>query len=204
MRKLLIIVLRILGVFLSEKNVFFFKRIKVFIISQTIATWFKKADRVISISPPFIIRGAKYITLGKNFVTKERLRIEAVDSYMGNKYQPNIKIGDNVSFNTDCHIGSIIGVTIGNNVVLASRIFITDHFHGDSSMDSLEIPVAERELFSKGEVKVGNNVWIGEGVVILPGVTIGDNCVIGANSVVNKSFPSNTIIAGVPAKSVIK
>ncbi|MBZ6489051.1 serine O-acetyltransferase [Priestia aryabhattai] len=54
---------------------------------------------------------------------------------------------------------------------------------------------------SKGESPtIGNNVYIGPGVKIFGGITIGDNVSIGANAVVNKSFPDNAIIGGVPAK----
>lgn len=47
---------------------------------------------------------------------------------------------------------------------------------------------------------IGNNVFIGAGANILGNITIGDNCIIGANSVVVKSIPSNSVVAGVPAK----
>lgn len=49
---------------------------------------------------------------------------------------------------------------------------------------------------------IGDDVFIGPGAKIFGGVTIGDNVSIGANAVVNKSFPSDVVIAGVPAKIV--
>lgn len=49
---------------------------------------------------------------------------------------------------------------------------------------------------------IGDNVFIGPGAKIFGGVTIGNNVSIGANAVVNKSFPDNVVIAGVPAKIV--
>lgn len=58
----------------------------------------------------------------------QRLRIEAHDFHNGVKFSPEIIIGDNVSINYDCHIGAINKIVIGNNVLLASKIFITDHF----------------------------------------------------------------------------
>ena len=51
-------------------------------------------------------------------------------------------------------------------------------------------------------VKIGKNCWIGNSVTILPGVELGDNVTVGANSVVTKSFPSNCVIGGCPAKII--
>ena len=51
---------------------------------------------------------------------------------------------------------------------------------------------------------IGDGVWIGPGARVFGNITIGDNVVVGTNSVVNKSFPSNVTIAGVPAKVINK
>jgi len=51
-----------------------------------------------------------------------------------------------------------------------------------------------------GPITVGDNVFFGNGAIILPGVTIGDNCVIGAGAIVTKDIPSNSVVAGIPAK----
>lgn len=49
---------------------------------------------------------------------------------------------------------------------------------------------------------IGDNVYIAAGSRLIGDIKIGNNCIIGANSVVNKSFPDNSIIAGVPAKKL--
>ena len=49
-------------------------------------------------------------------------------------------------------------------------------------------------------IEVGQNCWIGSKVTILDGVTIGAGSIIAAGSLVNKSFPINSIIGGVPGK----
>ena len=151
---------------------------------------------------PFVMLGAKYIKLGDNFCARKRLQIEAHDSHNGIHFSPSIEIGKNVSVNYDVHIAACNKVVIGDGTLLASKVFITDHFHGNTNEEDLKIPPQERKLYSKGEVHIGKNVWIGEGVAIMPGVTIGDNVIIGANSVVTKDVEDNQVVAGNPARRI--
>lgn len=55
---------------------------------------------------------------------------------------------------------------------------------------------------NRGDIVVGNDVWIGYEAVILAGVTIGDGAVIGARAVVTKDVPPYTIVGGVPARLI--
>ena len=55
---------------------------------------------------------------------------------------------------------------------------------------------------NKGDIVIGNDVWIGYESVILSGVTVGDGAVIGARAVVTKDVPPYTIVGGVPAKPI--
>lgn len=57
---------------------------------------------------------------------------------------------------------------------------------------------------NKGDIVIGNDVWIGYEAVILSGVHIGDGAVIGARAVVTKDVPPYAIVAGIPAKEVRK
>lgn len=57
---------------------------------------------------------------------------------------------------------------------------------------------------NRGDIVIGNDVWIGYEAVILSGVTIGDGAIIGTRAVVTKDVPPYTIVGGVPAKSIRK
>lgn len=57
---------------------------------------------------------------------------------------------------------------------------------------------------NKGDIVVGNDVWIGYEAVILAGVTIGDGAIVGARAVVTKDVPPYTIVGGIPAKPIRK
>jgi acetyltransferase-like isoleucine patch superfamily enzyme len=165
---------------------------------------FKSIGEKCYIPNPRRIINPQFVEIGNDFNSLYNMRIEAIDSYYGDVFSPEIIIGDNVSFNSDCHIGCIDKIHIGNNVLVASRVYISDHLHGEVNADALKLPPALRPLYSRGPVKIEDNVWIGEGVCILPGVTIGANSIIGANSVVTKSIPANSVAAGVPAQIIRK
>lgn len=147
---------------------------------------------------PLHLYGGRNIKIGDHFSCKKRIRLEA----FGEKGETRIEIGDRVQMTWDCHIGAINRICIGNDVLIGSRVLITDHQHGEINAQALHLPPAKRPLYSKGPVVIGNNVWIGEGVAIMPGVTIGDHVIIGANSVVTASIPANCVVAGIPGKII--
>ena len=104
---------------------------------------------------------------------------------------------DKIQINDNCQIACAGKIFIGNNVLIASKVFITDHDH-----DYKDEGAPAQWALCADNVKIGDNCWIGNGVSILKGVVIGRNSIIGAGSVVTKSFPESSIIAGVPAKNI--
>lgn len=152
---------------------------------------------------PFDIRNKRNIQIGKNFTAGFSCRIEA---FPKENRKTCIVIGDNVQINDFVHIGAIGSIIIGNNVLMASKIYISDHNHGSYDENISDYPMSipiERESICK-PVLIEDNVWIGESVSILPGVTLGKGSIIGASSVVTKSIPPFSIAAGNPAKVVKK
>ncbi|RYE53880.1 MAG: acyltransferase [Sphingobacteriales bacterium] len=163
---------------------------------------FKSIGANPSIANPFYLKGGKYITIGANFDCDQRLRLDAYDYFLGERFSPCIEIGDNVSIQKDCHIGAINKISIGNNVLLASKVFISDHSHGDISKDAIQLAPSRRKLYSKGTVIIEDNVWIGANASILAGVVIGKGAIIGANSVVTRDIPDFAIAFGNPARVI--
>lgn len=172
-------------------------------LNQIYSMWkvheFKRGAINTFIQYPIYLHGGKYISIGENFNCGLRLRLEAYDMHLGHVFTPKITIGNNVSINHDCHIGAINEIEIEDGVLIASKVFITDHYHGEITALGIQLAPSERKLFSKGAVKIGKNAWIGEGVVILPNVTIGANSIIGANSVITRNIPENSVVGGNPA-----
>lgn len=180
-----------------------------YLISETISTayaliltkLFYKGARLIR--RPFYCRGKFRLQFGEGFTIGHHCRFDLLD-----KANDNIKkliIGKNCKFGDNVHIVANEKVIIGDNCLMASKIFISDTSHGDYSNNangsSPDVPPDERPLYSKAVI-IGNNVWIGENVCILLGVKIGDGCIIGANSVVNRDVPNNCIVAGIPMRLI--
>jgi acetyltransferase-like isoleucine patch superfamily enzyme len=152
------------------------------------------------------IRGINSLHIGHSFRALDHLWLEAVErDRVGNCYNPSLIIGNNVDVGNSVHLAATTFVCIGDEVLIGSRVTITDHNHGlykgESQSSPLERP-ANRLLNSTAETIVESNVWIGDGVVILPGSHIGKGTIIGANSVVNGNIPDYCIAAGIPARPI--
>lgn len=151
---------------------------------------------------PIYIRGRSSMKLGDGLTTGVNVRLDA-SALRGSP--PVLHIGRNVQINDSVHIGAIDQVVIGDHTLIASRVFISDHNHGNYQVQdpasAPKIPPADRPLSSR-PVRIGQNVWLGEQVCILPGVTIGDGAIVGANSVVTRDIQPNSIAVGNPARVI--
>mgnify|MGYP000208011712 CR=1 FL=1 len=100
---------------------------------------FKKVGDNFNVLYPIYITGGKCIQF-ENCSIDQRLRIDAIQEFLGYNYDPEIIIGNNFSIQKDCHIAAINKIVIGNNVLIASKVFITDHMHGELSVNSIKTP----------------------------------------------------------------
>lgn len=146
--------------------------------------------------------GNKNIHIGFNTIIQSHCILGCWTRYAGQVYTPQIIIGDDCNIGEHTHISAIDKIEIGNGLLTGQYVYIGDNSHGGLSWEEATTPPILRKLHSKGNVKIGRNVWIGDKAAILSGVTIGDNVIIGANSVVTHDVPSNTIAGGIPARII--
>jgi acetyltransferase-like isoleucine patch superfamily enzyme len=152
---------------------------------------------------PLYIRGKRWIVLGPNFSCGRGLRMDA----LGNPSTegPLIRIGADVRLNDYVHIGAIDSISIGNRVLIASKVFITDHDHGAYGKGGVHtdprIPPNDRKL-SSAPVVIEDDVWLGEFVSVLAGARIGKGSIIGTMSTVIGVIPPYSIAVGSPARVV--
>ena len=146
--------------------------------------------------------GLKRIVIGDYTCIQSHSILGCWEKYGDQQFSPSIIIGNHCSIGEYNHITACNKITIGDGLLTGRFVYIGDNSHGGLSKMESKVPPIDRKLQSKGEIIIGNNVWIGDKATILGGVSIGDNVIVGANSVVTKNVLSNTIVAGVPAKVV--
>ncbi len=101
------------------------------------------------------------------------------------------------------------------SIACGAKFLFTSANHKMSSLSTYPFPIFYEEWGldakdicnawdNKGNIIIGNDVWIGYEAVIMAGVTIGDGAIIGTRAVVTKDVPPYTIVGGVPAKHIRK
>lgn len=144
---------------------------------------------------------------------------------------PNIKVGDYTMYNDFVNDPTLFEknnvlyhypinhdkLVIGKfcSIACGARFLFNSANHTSTSLSTYPFPLffEEWELDcknvtaswdNKGDIVIGNDVWIGYEAIILAGVTIGDGAIIGTRALVTKDVPPYTIVGGVPAKPIRK
>jgi acetyltransferase-like isoleucine patch superfamily enzyme len=178
----------------------------------------KRSAGLIFLGSAVKVRHGYQLSVGKNLILEDNVSINAL-SFNGISLGDHVSIarnsilfctgviaqkgtgiiiGDRTGISARAYFAGQGGITIGNDVIMGPNVQIFSENHNFSD---LNLKIKEQGV-TKSPVVIGNNCWIGGGATILAGVILDDGCVVAAGSVVNKSFGTNSIIAGIPAKLI--
>lgn len=158
--------------------------------------------------------GDKQTIYLKNVITDDTIIVGEYTMYNDFVNDPKLFEKNNVLYHYPINHDKLI---IGKfcSIACGARFLFNSANHSLSSLSSYPFPIFYEEWGlkrenvadawdNKGDIVIGNDVWIGYESVILAGVTIGDGAIIGTRAVVTKDVPPYTIVGGVPAKIIRK
>ncbi len=153
---------------------------------------FKSLGKGASLVKPYRVDGGNGISIGEKtfFQRGVWLYCKGIDSL-----DATLAVGRGCVFGYNNHITSVRYVCIGDNVLTANNVYISDNLH---EYEDITVPVMHQPTRFKRSVMVGDGAWIGENVSII-GASVGKNSVIGANSVVTRDIPDYCVAVGAPA-----
>lgn len=137
--------------------------------------------------------------IGNNVYIGCHARIESVEDWNGEAYEPEILIGNDVSIEQNLHLICAGVLSIGAGTTISSNVFISDVNHDFKSDKSRKITL--NNLIYK-RTRIGKNCFIGTGAVILPGSILGDGVIVGANAVLGGVFADNSVVVGAPGRII--
>jgi serine acetyltransferase len=144
---------------------------------------------------PFRADGADGIEFGAGCLVQRGSWLYAV----GIEGQPAmLRIGNGCVFGYNNHITAVREVLIGDHVLTANNVYISDNVH---AFEDPTIPVMHQPVRFRRAVSIGSGSWLGENVCII-GARVGRNCVIGANAVVTRDIPDFCVAVGSPARVI--
>ena len=159
-------------------------------------------------------KGDKQTIYLKNVITNPNIRVGDYTMYNDFVNDPTLFEKNNVLYHYPINHDKLV---IGKfcSIACGARFLFNSANHTITSLSTYPFPLffEEWELDcknvtaswdNKGDIVIGNDVWIGYEAVILAGVTIGDGAIIGTRALVTKDVPPFTIVGGVPAKPIRK
>ena len=203
MKKLLLYIGKFWSYIIPRKLTYLCRRTRDYIYTGYISRRFKQwgTDSIVQGRWRELV-GEECIEVGDECTFYPDVELTAWTEYKGVKFQPSIQIGNGCTIRNRCHITAIGYIRIGNNLLTGNDVLISDNNHGKTDKADLQLRPHDRELTAKGQIVIGDNVWIGEKATILGNVRIGDGAIIAAHSVVTHDVPPFSMVAGVPAKVI--
>jgi len=181
---------------------------------QLLIIGYRRKKMTISENKIYPRTGDNQIVYLKNVITNPNIQVGDYTIYNDFVHDPREFEKNNVLYhypvnNDKLKIGKFCSIACG------TKFMFTSGNHTLNSLSTYTFPIffEEWELDksnirsawdNKGDINIGNDVWIGYEAVIMSGVTIGDGAIIGTRAVVTKDVPPYTIVGGIPAKPIKK
>ncbi len=158
--------------------------------------------------------GDKQTIYLKNVITNKNIQVGDYTMYNDFVNDPTLFEKNNVLYHYEInHDRLIIGKFC--SIACGARFILNSANHTLKSLSTYPFPLFFEEWGldvsqiteawdNKGDIVIGNDVWIGYEAIILSGVTIGDGAIIASRAVVTEDVPPYTIVGGVPAKAIRK
>ena len=116
----------------------------------------------------------------------------------------NVNIGNGTTFlGIDIRAHMLSSIKIGNDCMFSyKQMMYCGDGHSIFSLNTDNGNALRENVMVGDSIHIGNHVWVGYRCHIITGASIGDGSIVGAGSLVNKKFPNNCVVAGVPARMV--
>jgi len=177
---------------------------------------FKRVGKGVIFGRNITLRHPQKISLGDNTFIDDNVVLDAKgEKNKGIRIGKNVYIGRNTilsckegsislddycNLSANCSLLSETEIRLGKYCFLAGQCYLVAG--GNHTYEDISIPIMFQPSFTKGGIRIDEDVWLGAGVIVLDGVTIGKGSVVGAGSVVTGSLNEYSIAVGAPAKKI--
>ncbi len=177
---------------------------------------FKRVGKGVIFGRNITLRHPHKICLGDNTFIDDNVVLDAKgEKNQGLRIGKNVYLGRNTiisckegsiflddycNLSANCSLLSETEIRMGKYCFLAGQCYLVAG--GNHNYEDISIPIMFQPSFTKGGIRIDEDVWLGAGVIVLDGVTIGKGTVVGAGSVVTESLGEYLIAVGTPARKI--